>query len=464
MSNAHLVVLGEPGVGKSSLIQALGGEILGRGMLLVRPLTKTVDGAIVSYQVVNQHGKESILESSDASTAILSHHPQFTLLAFDLTRQETFAAIISKWALVDHAQCKQQVVLVGCKCDAIADESFLLATEAQAYADSEFNGYFETSTVAPSPGLDQLRTLLFSKTVKAEVATEIPSKQLEPPVMAETIHERQIWLDDMEQRADIKPCNIAAARIFSYGRAKAKQIDQVQSQHCPSFVTRLYARQRRQQDQCDAKRKAPIVLFNSDGSLRQFSFMQDTQASIHRSEATKKWQANVENELEEAANAPKISPKAKGKKSPKRALKSQKAEPPLIRLVLESSCSPGNAPSNATLDLEEAPRSEQVEPRKETDEMDIMTVDLTLQASCHEDEGITQQPLKVESTDEITFDATAESIPHDAEALDLLLSESVASAALVQDPTSPLDQVEDDDVTFNDDDILGALDAFQLSI
>ncbi|CAK4717473.1 unnamed protein product [Aphanomyces euteiches] len=454
MSNAHLVVLGEPGVGKSSLIQALGGEIHGR------------DGATLYY-----HGKESILESSHTSTAILSHHPQFTLLAFDLTRPETFAAIISKWALVDHAQWKQEVVLVGCKCDAIiADDSFLLSTEAQAYADSEFNGYFETSTVAPSPGLDQLRTLLFKpRTVKAKVATEIPLKQLEPPpVMAEIIHERQIWLDDMEQRAEIQPCNIAAARIFSYGRAKAKQIDQVQSQHIPSFVTRLYARQRRQQEEYDAKRKAPIVLFNSDGSLRQFSFMQDTQASIHRSEATKKWQANVENELEEAANAPKISPKAKGKKSPKRALKAQKAEPPTIRLVLETSCSPGNAPSNATkLDLEEAASSEQAQPRKETDKMDIMdamTVDLTLQASWHEDEVITQQPHKVESTDEITFDATAESTRRDAEARDLLFSESVHSAALVQDPTSPLDQLEDDDVTFNDDDILGALDAFQLSI
>ncbi|KAF0720264.1 Aste57867_451 [Aphanomyces stellatus] len=219
--------------------------------------------------------------------------PPLILLVFDLSRHDTFAALITKWSLMMDIAASATVVLVGCKADLASDDSsvYMLSSEARAYAATEYDNYIETSSSA-STGLDVLTAVLFpeeSAPSRSRSSSPVLSRRnsvIEPSPTHAQRSPKDIWLYDhsaAQESVDIKPCHRAMVTIYAKGLAKAKRAEAMASERCNELYRRLSVSPKRSPPKEPTRSSVVAIrLTNADGTSRRFSFMEETQASLKR--------------------------------------------------------------------------------------------------------------------------------------------------------------------------------------
>ncbi|ETV92655.1 hypothetical protein H310_13099 [Aphanomyces invadans] len=461
MSGIRAAVVGDIGVGKSSLVRALGGEIVCRD-----------DGTGVVYQVAAATGRPICVAECASLAHCTTLAPQVVLLAFDLSQPSTFATAIAKWAAFRGVP-EATVVLVGCKRDLMTD--VLVSATARDFAATEFDGYFEISASGSSADVASLRSVLFSPFTSALLPPPPPlhTTSTKDNVSSASSHAllrdhivvnktaRDIWLFDKrafaQQSRNFDATSASKGRVFSTALALAKRRDAAAIERGHAMASRLAVRGRRAAVEAVTERSTTptksIRLTNSDGSPRTYSFMHATQASTHRADARTR-KSNIENVDDERvkSNAPW---------EPTRRRRScRRRSSPLAGDI--AACHAKDASTCAA----ETTRTRPCEARPSTKQVDV---DNTGDDGCCKHLNDSMRPASPR-TIELQNDVAASEITVVPPPLPVdesgnycfIQGGSDRNSSTPGSDTPPRN--DDAAITFDDDDVLGALESFHLSI
>ncbi|ETV81582.1 hypothetical protein, variant 1 [Aphanomyces astaci] len=455
----HAVVVGECGVGKTSLVHA-------------------IEATAVYYQVApSNRSSQPICVVECASLAHCKElNPQVIVLAFDLSRPDSFAGIIAKWATFGEQPHTTKTILVGCKSN-LATNDMLVSSEAKHYAETEFDAYFETSDTVDH-SIDQIRLLLLPRATSESRPIETNGGRTmdKNVVVRETIAvdkaTRDIWLYDkslfVQQSVDIHGSSSASkARIFLSGLAISKRHDIAANERGLALSSRFTMQRRKspveipQGSSSNAPRKQKrIHLTNTDGTSRSYSFMQPTRASIHRAEALSRKNENIDEFTTDAPTSVRTKPCTK-QPSPILKVLDGLAK----RTSLQSVCDTVDTNTNMIATIPTADKVE-VDGGIEIDVEASPVVDQVEISLLAVESNDPPRPLESQVAIEGWMEAP-EVTPH-AEPLvdhDQLIEPPATTDVVMPPPDDALSSIgDDDDITFDDDDVLDALESFQLSI
>ncbi|RHZ03681.1 hypothetical protein DYB37_003648 [Aphanomyces astaci] len=420
-----------------------------------------VEATAVYYQVApSNRSSQPICVVECASLAHCKElDPQVIVLAFDLSRPDTFAGIIAKSNL--------------------ATNDMLVSSEAKQYAETEFDGYFETSDTVDH-SMDQIRLLLLPRATSESIETNGGRTMDKNVVVRETVtvdkSTRDIWLYDkslfVQQSVDIHGSSSASkARIFLSGLAISKRHDIAANERGLALSSRFTMQRRKspveipQGSSSTVPRKQKrIHLTNTDGTSRSYSFMQPTRASIHRAEALSRKNDNIDEFTTDATTSVRTKSCTK-QPSPILKVLDGLAKRTSLQSVCDTVDTTDDANTNTIATIPTADKLE-VDGGIEIDVEASPVVDQVEISLLAVESNDPPRPLESQVAIEGSMEAP-EVTPH-AEPLvdyDQLIEPPATTDVVTPPPDDALSSIrDDDDITFDDDDVLDALASFQLSI
>ncbi|RHY65076.1 hypothetical protein DYB30_003432 [Aphanomyces astaci] len=411
-----------------------------------------VEATAVYYQVApSNRSSQPIYVVECASLAHCKElDPQVIVLAFDLSRPDTFAGIIAKSNL--------------------ATNDMLVSSEAKLYAETEFDGYFETSDTVDH-SIDQIRLLLLPRATSESRPIETNGGRTmdKDVVIRETVTvdkaTRDIWLYDkslfVQQSVDIHGSSSASkARIFLSGLAISKRHDIAANERGLALSSRFTMQRRKspveipQGSSSNAPRKQKrIHLTNTDGTSRSYSFMQPTRASIHRAEALSRKNDNIDEFTTDATTSVRTKSCTK-QPSPILKVLDGLAK----RTPLQSVCDTVDTNTNTIATI---PTADKVKVDGGI-EIDVEASPVVDQVESNDPPRPMESQVAIEDWMEAPEEAShAEPLVDHNQ----LIEPPATTDVVMPPPDDALTSIgDDDDITFDDDDVLDALESFQLSI
>ncbi|OQR98657.1 hypothetical protein ACHHYP_08274 [Achlya hypogyna] len=442
MERPAVVVLGPPGVGKTSLIHAIACGLEAEAQL-IDALTS------VSWYRLGECG--TVLEVAlDNIAGGLAIEASLVVLVFDLTAPASFAVVVAKAATLQAPG--RTIAVVGAKADLLPSDhdAILVASEARIYASSEFHVYTEAALLEPSAaGLDALVAL-----VRATCAR--------PSAPRKTRARRDIWLyDPYDDNAPPRSPTRAKNDIYAFARAKAQAHERATSakyQH-----VRHYASPKAVDRPAPRPASPPPPPPRSRKSGRHSTLMCSTQSSLERIKATRARQPPAKEEVDPMIRVPwhrtsSVVDWATADELPavpRAAAKSGRPKPEVTRAATPPSANDTGAWE--VLVAVPTPLPPWSSPIQGTSMVDARNG------------APSPGPLKGEDTDQnedlIGGGEDGDSVgPVSDHRAQLPATDAAASDGEVEEVDGNASIDNGDDVNFDDDDILDALDAFNLSI